>query len=144
MTARFRLIPALGLAALVGASAPLAAQGADSPVAPGYWEYKVSVLGIPASSEKRCVTPSEMDRFFPEICTRRFTCKYPVKRVGNGRIALKGVWIDKKQREAPVEASGTYARERFDLDVNMKTIHGLPLAGKLAAKRLGECPEAAA
>ena len=144
MFVRFRPLAAIGLAALVAASAPLAAQGADSPVAPGYWEYKVSVLGIPASSEKRCVTPSEMDRFFPEICTRRFTCKYPVKRVGDGKIALRGVWIDKKQREAPVEASGTYARERFDLDVNMKTIHGLPLAGKLAAKRLGECPAPAA
>ena len=144
MFARFRPLASIGLAALVAASAPLAAQGADSPVAPGYWEYKVSVLGIPATSEKRCVTPSEMDRFFPEICTRRFTCKYPVKRVGNGKIALKGVWIDKKQREAPVEASGTYARERFDLDVNMKTINGLPLAGKLAARRLGDCPPPAA
>lgn len=139
MTIRPRLIAALGLAALLGASAP-AAQSADSPVAPGYWKYKVSVLGIPASSEQRCVKPEEMDRFFPAICTRRFTCNYPVKRVGNGRITLKGVWIDKKNREAPVEASGTYARERFDLDVNMKTINGLPLAGKLAARRLGECP----
>ena len=144
MSARFRPLGALCLAALMSASGALAARGADSPVAPGYWEYRVSVLGIPASTEKRCVSPSEMDRFFPEICTRRFTCKYPVKRVGNGKIVLKGVWIDKKQREAPVEASGTYARERFDLDVNMKTIHGLPLAGKLAAKRLGECPAAAA
>lgn len=142
MTVRTCLAAAFGLA-LLGASAPLAAQDADSPVAPGYWEYKVSVLGIPASTERRCVKPEEMDRFFPAICTRHFTCNYPVKQVGGGEVVLKGVWIDKKKREAPVQASGTYARERFDLDVNMKTIHGLPLAGKLAAKRLGECPAAA-
>lgn len=143
MTVRSRFA-ALALAAGMTASAPLVAQGAATPVAPGFWEYKVSVLGIPASTERRCVKPEEMDRFFPEICTRRFTCKYPVKQVANGKIALKGVWIDKKGREAPVQGTGTYSRERFNLDINMKTINGIPLAGKLAANRLGECPAAEA
>ena len=38
-------------------------------------------------------------------------------------------------------AEGTYAPEAFKMNIHIKTINGLPLAGSLSAKRISaECP----
>ena len=61
--------------------------------------------------------------------------------VKDGKIQLKGTWTDKKDRVSPVTANGVYSPEAFKMDIHIKTISGMPLAGSLTAKRLAaECP----
>jgi hypothetical protein len=146
-TDRMRL-PALALTAAAACAgvALLALPGlgaAKTPetILPGHWEYSYRVLGIPAGTESKCLKPRDIEQFANGICTRRYTCVYETKLVENGKISLKGVWTDKKGRPAPVDAKGSYTPESFTMDVKLKTIHGMPLAGVMDAKRLGDtCP----
>jgi hypothetical protein len=142
-TDRMRLlVPALIAAGAALTALPgLAQPGKTATILPGHWEYSYKVLGIPAGTESKCLKPKDIAQFANGICTKRYTCVYETKVVEDGKIALKGVWTDKKGRDAPVNAKGTYTPESFDLDVKLKTVNGLPLAGTMNAKRLGEdCP----
>lgn len=110
-------------------------------ILPGHWEYDYRIGPIPAGSETRCLKPADVEQFSRGICTRKYRCDYTTNVVQNGKIRLKGAWTDKKDRVAPVTAEGSYTPESFKLNINMKTINGLPLAGTMTAKRLSaECP----
>ena len=134
------LAPALiaGTLILGGAAAVTAshAAGKAETILPGQWEYSYRIGPIPAGKEDRCLKQADVDQFAKGICTRRYTCDYETRVVQDGKVALKGTWTDKKGRVAPVTASGTYAPETFRLNVHMKTINGLPLAGVMNAKRV--------
>jgi hypothetical protein len=124
---------------------PLTAQGmtpaAKTTILPGHWEYDYKIGPIPAGSETRCLKPADVEQFSRGICTRKYRCDYTTNVVQNGKIRLKGAWTDKKDRVAPVTAEGSYTPERFKLNINIKTINGLPLAGTMTAKRLSaDCP----
>lgn len=124
---------------------PLTAQGttpaAKTTILPGHWEYDYKIGPIPAGSETRCLKPADVEQFSRGICTRKYRCDYTTNVVQNGKIRLKGAWTDKKDRVAPVTAEGSYTPESFKLNIHLKTINGLPLAGTMTAKRLSpECP----
>ncbi len=120
-------------------AAPKAA--AKATILPGYWEYDYKVGVIPVSNETKCLKPADAEQFSRGICTKRYRCDYTTNVVKDGKIALKGTWTDKKDRVSPVTANGTYAPEAFKMDIHIKTISGMPLAGSLTAKRLSaECP----
>lgn len=132
-------LTAAGLACAAGAA--LATQPAPSTILPGHWEYSYRIGPIPAGDESRCLKQADVEQFAKGICTRRYTCDYTTRVVQDGKIALKGTWTDKKGRVAPVTAKGDYTAEHFTLDVKMKTINGIPLAGVMDAKRVGAtCP----
>jgi hypothetical protein len=101
--------PAIAGAALLAApaSAPQA-QAAATEVLPGYWEYTTSAVGI-RDTEQRCVRPSEINRFFGGLSTRRWQCEYPVREVGDGRTRFEGVCTDRRGRRVNV---------RFDRESN--------------------------
>ena len=134
------LAPALiaGTLILGAATAVTASQvaGKAETILPGQWEYSYRIGPIPAGSESRCLKQADVEQFAKGICTRRYTCDYQTRVVRDGKVALKGAWTDKKGRVAPVTANGTYAPESFRLNVHMKTINGLPLAGVMDAKRI--------
>lgn len=144
MTTKTALAALSGLAALACLSTGWAREPAT--ILPGQWEYTLKVGGIiPAGTESRCLTPKDVETFSNSVCTRRFRCVYDRNIVGGGKIDLQGVWYDKKNRPAPVKAKGEYAPEKFTLNINVKTIHGLPLAGVMKAERVAaQCPSAAA
>jgi hypothetical protein len=130
----------LGVVAAVAAPQVAGATGAHATILPGQWEYSYRIGPIPAGGEDRCLKPADVEQFSKGICTRKYTCDYETRVVQDGKVALKGTWTDKKGRVAPVTANGTYTPESFRLNVRMKTINGLPLAGVMDAKRVSaEC-----
>lgn len=131
-------LAAAGLVSVTGASA---AKPAPATILPGHWEYSYKVGPIPAGDETRCLKQADVEQFAKGICTRKYTCDYTTRVVKDGKIALKGSWTDKKGRVAPVTASGDYTAERFRLDIKLKTVNGIPLAGEMDARRVGAtCP----
>ena len=140
------LAPALIAGALILGGATAVAMAAPQAVAktvakaetilPGQWEYSYRIGPIPAGKEDRCLKQADVEQFTKGICTRRYTCDYETRVVKDGKVALKGAWTDKKGRVAPVTANGTYTPESFRLNVRLKTVNGLPLAGVMDAKRI--------
>ena len=90
--------PVLAGALMLGASAPAPQAPAADTVLPGYWEYTTSALGM-GDTETKCVRPSEINRFFGGLSTRRWQCTYPVREVGNiSEPPSVGIQIKKKAR----------------------------------------------
>jgi len=138
--AGFSLAPPMAKAASRVAT-PAAAPATGKTILPGHWSYDYKIGPIPAGSETRCLKPADAEQFSRGICTRKYRCDYTTNVVQNGKIRLKGAWTDKKDRVAPVTAEGSYTLESFKLNIHLKTINGLPLAGTMTAKRLSaDCP----
>ena len=135
---------AAGLAVfLLGAGAPSQAAAPETPILPGYWKYSAkTLLGlINVKSERRCIKADEIDRFIAFPGNRHYKCSYPVKTVGDGKVAMQGVCVDKRGREAPIRATGTYTPESFRLNVQLTTTNGIPVSGTMTAQRLSaDCP----
>lgn len=120
---------------------PAARASAHSTILPGQWEYDYKIGMIPVSNETKCLKPADTEQFSRGICTKRYRCEYTTNVVRDGKIQLKGTWTDKKERVSPVTADGAYSPEAFKMNIHIKTISGMPLAGSLTAKRLSaECP----
>lgn len=135
----------LGLSVLCAAVALTGAAGAQSKpsVKPGLWEYTYRAFGlIPAGKEKRCIKPADMEKFFSGPCNHNYTCTYPTKVIGDGKITLKGKWVDKRGREAPVSATGTYSDTALDLRAVVDPIGAIPtITVTSSSKWLGpDCP----
>lgn len=121
--------------------APAHASPVKATILPGQWEYDYKIGLIPVSSETKCLKPADAEQFSRGICTKRYRCEYTTNVVRDGKIQLKGTWTDKKDRVSPVTAEGAYTPESFKMDIHIKTISGMPLAGSLNARRLSaECP----
>jgi len=138
-------VVAIGGAALAQplVRAAAAAAPAHTTILPGYWEYDYKIGVIPVSNETKCLKPADAEQFSRGICTRKYRCDYTTNVVRDGKIQLKGTWTDKKDRVSPVTAEGGYSPEAFKMNIHIKTINGMPLAGSLSAKRLSaECPPA--
>jgi hypothetical protein len=126
---------------LVKAAPAKAATSSKATILPGQWEYDYKVGVIPVSSERKCLKPADAEQFSRGICTKRYRCDYTTNVVKDGKIQLKGTWTDKKDRVSPVTANGTYAPEKFQMDIHIKTISGMNLAGSMNARRIAaECP----
>lgn len=119
----------LGLSIVCGALALTGAAGAQPKpaVKPGLWEYTYRAFGlIPAGKEKRCIKPADMEKFFDGPCNHNYVCTYPTKVIGDGKISLKGKWVDKRGREAPVSATGTYDDTTLELRAVVDPIGAIP------------------
>ena len=136
----------LGAAALVLAlpGSPLQAQANEDTVLPGYWEYTTSAVGV-RDTERKCVRPSEIHRFFGGLSTRRWQCTYPVRQVGNGNARFEGACQDRKGRRVNVRLNGTYETESFTFRGGAQLVRGTPyLPASITARRLAaQCPAGA-
>jgi hypothetical protein len=137
-----RLIPLLvALAALAGPAA--AAQNA---IEPGYWESTNKLISPvrSTSTEKRCITPADVDKFMAGPSNRHYACTYPTRVIRDGKITLAGTCVSKKGRKVSVSGDGSYTRTSFTLTADIATeFLGLPIAGKASteAHRIGDvCP----
>lgn len=130
----------------------LIALGAASPataaslIQPGYWESTNKLLSPirQSSTERRCITPADVEKFMGGPSNRHYVCTYPTKVFSGGRITLKGTCVSKKGRKVAVQGAGTYTPTSFDLTAEIATeFLGLDIAGKAstAARRIGDtCP----
>ena len=132
--------PMMAGAILLGSPAPAPAQS-PPPVLPGYWEYTTSAVGV-RDTEQKCVRPSEINRFFGGLSTRRWQCTYPVREVGNGRARFEGTCQDRKGRRVNVRLNGTYQQESFRFTGGAQLARGTPyLPASITARRVAAvCP----
>jgi hypothetical protein len=133
---------ALGLMMTVPSSAT-SVQSTATPL-PGYWEYSTRVLGV-GETETKCVRQSEINRFFGGLSTRRWSCTYPVKEVGNGQARFEGTCRDHKDRTVRVRLSGPYDAESFRFSGGAQLARGTPyIPASITARRIsGTCPAGA-
>jgi len=103
-----------------------------------------TVLISSKKTEQRCLVASEINKFLTGPSNRHYTCNYPTRTVGGGKITLKGSCATKKGQVALVTAQGTYSPTTFRLNATLSTkIGGIPLSGVnvTSARRLGDtCP----
>jgi hypothetical protein len=140
------------LLAVLALAAPAAAQPSGaSPIQPGYWESTNRLL-TPFRSEKterRCITPADVDKFLAGPSNHHYDCTYPVHVVENGVIQMSGVCYEKKGgRRVKVSGEGWYRPTSFALSATIAThFLGIPVSGRATteAHRIGDaCPDDAA
>ena len=134
-------VAAPALAGAVLLAAPSSAQAPTSEVLPGYWEYTTSAVGI-RSTEQKCVRPSEINRFFGGLSTRRWRWVYPTREVGNGRARFEGTCTDPRGRRVNVCLNGPYQAESFRFSGGAQLARGTPyLPASITARRISAvCP----
>ena len=139
-------VSAAGAQAATQAPPPAQGGAASAPqtlILPGYWEYSTKVLGI-GPAKKKCLKAEEVDDFLSRPCNRHYTCVYPTKQIGNGKLLLDGYWQNKEGKRAKVHASGTYQPKSFSIRANGTAIGGIPFLASMDAKWLGaDCPAGA-
>ena len=120
------------------------AQASRTEVLPGYWEYTTSVMGV-RETEQKCVRPSEINRFFGGLSTRKWQCTYPVNEVGNGKTRFEGSCQDRKGRRINVRLNGTYQQESFRFNGGAQLVRGTPyIPASITARRIAaQCPAGA-
>ena len=135
-----RLLAAAALAVLANTAV---ATAAETPILPGLWKYSAKVLfGIAeVESGRRCLKAEEVERFMAFPGNRHYKCEYSTKSIANGQVNMQGVCVDKKGRQAPIRARGTYSPENFRLNINLRTTNGIPVSGVMTAQRVSAaCP----
>jgi hypothetical protein len=132
---------ALFLGAPAQPQAAMTAQSSADTVLPGYWEYTTSAVGV-RDTETKCVRPSEINRFFGGLSTRRWRCTYPVRQVGDGNARFEGTCEDRKGRRVNVRLNGTYQQESFTFRGGAQLARGTPyLPASITARRISaQCP----
>ena len=142
MTKRLLIATALMTGAVLAAPAASAPtpQAAGQPQ-PGYWEYTTRVLGV-SDTEQKCVRPSEINRFFGGLSTRRWQCTYPVREIGGGNARFEGTCTDPRGRRVQVRLRGPYATESFRFTGGAQITRGTPfIPASITARRIAaQCP----
>ncbi|WP_420471448.1 MULTISPECIES: DUF3617 domain-containing protein [unclassified Brevundimonas] len=135
------IVGALFLAAPATPQAAMTVQQNGDTVLPGYWEYTTSAVGV-RDTEQKCVRPSEINRFFGGLSTRRWTCTYPVRQVGAGNARFEGTCVDHKNRRVNVRLNGTYTQQSFSFRGGAQLARGTPyLPASITARRISAtCP----
>lgn len=137
-----RFLPALLIALTVATPAVAAAPA----IQPGYWESTNRLLSPikQTKTEKRCITPADVEKFMSGPSNRHYACTYPTKVFAGGKIRLKGSCVSKKGRKVLVQGAGSYTPTSFDLTAEIATeFLGLDIAGKASteARRIADvCP----
>ncbi|MDZ4371720.1 MAG: DUF3617 family protein [Phenylobacterium sp.] len=132
--------------ALLILGAPALPASAATAIQPGYWESTNKLLSPirQSSTEKRCITPADVDKFMAGPSNRHYACTYPTKVIAGGRIRLKGTCVSKKGRTVAVQGSGSYTPTSFNLTADIATeFLGLDVAGRASteARRIADvCP----
>ena len=137
-----RLLPLSALAALVVAGPALA----QSAISPGYWETVSKVTSpFPANkTERRCIKPADVAKFMEGKINHIYTCTYPTKEVGGGKIHLQGTCATRDGPPVPISGDGTFTAETMHLEARVSVALGalkVPVRATTDAKRLAEaCP----
>lgn len=131
---------------LIALCAATPAVAAAPLIQPGYWESTNRLLSPirQTKTEKRCITPADVEKFMSGPSNRHYACTYPTKVFSGGKITLKGTCVSKKGRKVAVRGTGAYTPTSFDLTAEVATeFLGLDIAGRASteARRIADtCP----
>jgi hypothetical protein len=136
------------LGALTVAVIAAGAAGADEgfPL-PGYWELQDTWVFVFHfhKSERKCFTAADIGNVLKGPSNAHYTCTYPQRQVGDGRLSLTGTCVETHGQVAQIKAEGSYEPTAFQLKAELRTrIAGIPLKGTGAtvARRLSDtCPQ---
>lgn len=134
------VLPALAALALAGSAA-----AAEPPIRPGCWESTNQVVSPirQTSTTRKFISAADVDRFMTAP-NHHFTCDYPTRHVGEGRLVMKGTCKDNKGRQIGVDSTGRYTPDSFHVEATIAlTFLGLPVQGRATtdARRIGDaCP----
>ena len=143
---RLYLLIAGPLIALTAAGAA----SAQKAINPGYWETisKVTSPFPTQKTEKRCIKPADVAKFMEGKINHIYTCTYPTKEVGGGKIRLQGSCATKDGPPVPISGQGVFTSDTMHIDAKVSlSVGGLsvPVKASTDARRLGDtCPEPAA
>lgn len=149
MTPMTRLPVLLAAAAIALPAAAPAASWAQTTIQPGYWETTSQIISpFPTSkTEKRCIRPQDVEKVIAGSPNHNYTCTYPTKEIGGGKIRLAGSCKTKHDDPVPISSKGTYTKDSLRLDATVKAkIAGLsvPVHARTTGKRIGDtCPDVA-
>jgi hypothetical protein len=141
-----RLLPLCALA-VTTVAAPALAQTA---ISPGYWETTSKVTSpFPTSkTERRCIKPADVAKFMEGKINHIYTCTYPTKEIGGGKILLEGTCATRDGPAIPISGSGTFSAEAMHIEARITPKVGglsIPVKASTDAHRLGDaCPESSA
>jgi len=139
------------IASLIGGSALAAAALAgpalaQSAISPGYWETTSKVTSpFPAHKvERRCIKPADVAKFMEGKINHIYTCTYPTKEIGGGKIRLEGSCATRDGAPVPISGQGTFSRDAMHIDARVAAQLGgltVPVRASTDAKRLADaCP----
>jgi hypothetical protein len=137
-------VPVLSALALAG---PAAAQKA---ISPGYWETtsKVTSPFPTQKTERRCLQPADVAKFMEGKINHIYTCTYPTKEIGAGKMRLEGTCATRDGPAIPISGQGAFTADTMHLEARITPqIGGLsvPVHATTDARRLSEtCPDPAA
>src|ERR1700744_6441187 len=99
------LIAAPLLAAAAGGAAL-----AQNAISPGYWETtSKGTAPFPThKTERRCLKPADVAKFMEGKINHIYTCTYPTKEIGAGKIRLLGTCSTKDGNPVPISGEGTF------------------------------------
>ena len=126
------------------------AASAQKAISPGYWETisKVTSPFPTQKTEKRCIKPADVAKFMEGKINHIYTCTYPTKEVGGGKIRLQGSCATKDGPPVPISGQGAFTSDTMHIDAKVSlSVGGLsvPVKASTDARRLGDtCPEPAA
>lgn len=141
-----RSLPFLAILAI---AAPSVAASQTS-IKPGYWETTSQIVSpFPTSkTEKRCIRAEDVEKVIAGSPNHNYTCTYPTKEIGGGKIKLAGSCKTKHDAPVPISSTGVYTADTLRMDAYVKAkIAGLtvPVHARTSGKRIGDvCPETTA
>ena len=134
-------------APLISALAFAAPALAQRAISPGYWETtsKVTSPFPTQKTEKRCIKPADVAKFMEGKINHIYTCTYPTKQVGDGKIRLIGSCATKDGAPVPIQGEGVFTSDTMHIDARVSLQVGglsVPVHASTDARKLGEtCPE---
>ena len=123
---------------------------AQKAINPGYWETtsKVTSPFPTQKTERRCIKATDVAKFMEGKINHIYTCTYPTKEVGGGKIKLQGSCATKDGAPVPISGEGTYTSDTMHIEAHVSVGVGglnIPVHASTDAKRLGDtCPDLAA
>ena len=115
-------------------------------ISPGYWDTTNQVLSpFPTKkAEKRCIRPADVAKFMNGPSNHIYTCTYPTREIGGGKIRLAGSCKTRDGKPVPLTGEGQFTADTFSMEVRIQPEIGgftVPVRARTTARRLGdECP----
>ncbi len=95
-------------------------------------------------TERRCIKPSDVAKFMEGKINHIYTCTYPTKEIGGGKMRLEGTCATRDGPPVPISGSGVFTSETMHLEARVTPQIGgltIPVRAVTDAKRLSEtCP----
>ena len=132
--------------AVIGLSAACGPAAAQVTIQPGYWETTNQVTSpFPTKKvERRCIKPADVAKFMNGPSNHIYTCTYPTRDIGGGKIRLVGSCKTRDGKPVPISGEGVFTADTFRMDARIEAEFGgltVPVRARTVARRLGdECP----